>query len=182
MNKYMKKLASACSAFRREEDGNMTVDFAFALPTAFLFAAATFETGMIGLRDVMLERGVDVTVREVRIGALPDPTHDALRTRICEAAMIIPDCENQLKLEMIRNDVRNYAEVDSQPDCVDRTATGEPMINWTNGGNNELMILRACSLFDPVLPTAKVGATLPKQSEGAYALVATSSFVLEPYK
>ena len=182
MNKYMKKLANACAAFRREEDGNMTVDFAIALPTAFLFAAATFETGMIGLRDMMLERGVDVTVRDVRIGVLPDPDHGTLVTAICDNAMIIPDCENQLKLEMVRNDIRNYTPMGSQPDCVDRAETGTPLINWANGGNNELMILRACSLFDPILPTAKIGASIPKQSEGAYALVATSSFVLEPYK
>lgn len=182
MNKYLKKLANTCSAFHRNEDGNMTVDFVIALPTAFVFAAATFESGMIGLRDMMLERGVDVTVREVRIGILPDPDHDTLRTRICEASMIIPDCENQIKLEMVRNDIRDYAPMSSQPDCIDRAEEGTPLINWASGDNNELMILRACALFDPILPTAKIGAAIPKQSEGAFALVATSAFVLEPYK
>lgn len=182
MKRYMTKLKDACAAFRREEDGNMTVDFVLALPTAFLFAAATFEIGMIGLRDVMLERAVDVVVRDVRTGQIPNPTHDMLRNRICQEAAIIPNCQAEMKLEMIRNDIRNYAVIDSQPDCIDRAATGTPLVNFVNGDNNELMIIRACTLFDPILPTAAVGAQVPKKSEGAYALVATSSFVLEPFK
>jgi len=182
MKQFMNKLKSSCSTFRREEDGNMTVDFMLALPTAFLFAAATFEIGMIGLRDVMLERAVDVTVRDVRTGQIPAPTHSALVARICSEAMVIQDCTSNLKLQMVRNDIRDFTPLGNQPDCIDRAEDGEPLVNFVNGGNNELMVLRACSLFDPVLPTATIGAAIPKQSEGAYALVATSSFVLEPFQ
>lgn len=182
MKHYMRNLATACTSFCKKEDGSSTFEFLLVLPVAFLFAGATYETGFIGLRDMMLERAVDVTVRDVRVGIISNPTHQNLKERICEEAMIIPDCLNQVKLEMVRKDIRTYVAMDDQPDCVDRAATGAPLLNFTNGGNNELMILRACSLFDPVLPTARIGATVPKQSEGAYALVATSSFVLEPFK
>lgn len=182
MKQLLNTLKTSCASFGRKEDGSSTIDFMMILPVAAIFFAASFESGTMGLRAMMLERAVDVTVREVRTGIIPDPTHEALKDRICEAAQIIPDCMNQMKLEMVRNDIRNFVPLDEQPDCVDRAANGEPLISWASGGNNDLMMIRACTLFDPVLPTAAVGAAVPKESEGAYALVATSSFVLEPYQ
>ena len=182
MIRALKKLHASWTAFAKEEDGNMTVDFAITIPTAFLFASATFEGGMIGLRDMMLEHAVDVVVRDVRTGQILTPTHDRLLVEICEAALIIPDCLNQLKLEMVRTDPRNFTALGPNPDCIDREDEGDPLTNFTAGGNNELMILRACALFDPIFPTATLGAAIPKKSEGAYALVATSTYVVEPFQ
>jgi len=182
MMQVLNKLRSGWKAFAKEEDGNMTVDFAITIPTAFLFASATFEGGMVGLRDMMLEHAVDVVVRDVRTGRIPTPTHATLMVEICNAALIVPDCLNQLKLEMVRSNPRAFTAMSQNPDCIDRTDEGDPVINFTSGGNNELMILRACALFDPIFPTATLGAAIPKKSEGAYALVATSTFVVEPFQ
>ena len=43
------------------------------------------------------------------------------------------------------------------------------------------MILRACSLFDPFFPTTGLGASIPKRSGGAYALISLTSYVVEPH-
>ncbi|MFT4702103.1 MAG: Flp pilus assembly protein TadG [Yoonia sp.] len=177
----IQSMAHACKSFYRKEDGTSTLEFMMVLPAAMFFFAASYESGMIGLRNVMLERAVDVTVRQVRIGAVEDPSHNTLKEMICEAASIIPNCMTSVKLEMVRKNIRAWTPMSAQSDCVDRSATGEPVINWTSGGNNELMILRACALFAPMLPTSAVGAA--SQTIGdEYALVATSSFVVEPYK
>lgn len=177
----LSKLARAAKSFCRREDGSSTIEFMMVLPAAMFFFAATYESGTIGLRNVMLERAVDVTVRQVRIGALENPTHGQLKEMICEAAAIIPDCLNSVKLEMERKDPRNWTAMNTQRDCVDRSASGEPVVNWNLGGNNDLMVLRACAIFDPMLPTSAVGAAA-QDAGGVYALVATSSFVVEPYK
>ena len=42
------------------------------------------------------------------------------------------------------------------------------------------MLLRACSLFDPYFPTSGLGARLPRESGNAYALVSSTTFVIEP--
>lgn len=182
MIRLWQKFRSSCAAFGRSEDGNMTVDFVITIPTAFLFVSATFEGGLIGLRDMMLEHAVDVVVRDVRTGQMLLPTHERLVVAICEEALIIPNCAKELKLEMIRTNVRAFTPLGAEPDCIDRADEGAPLVNFTNGNNNELMLLRACALFDPILPTARLGAAIPKKSDGAYALVATSSFVLEPFQ
>jgi hypothetical protein len=183
MMNRIQSMAHACKSFCRKEDGTSTIEFMMVLPAAMFFFAASYESGMIGLRNVMFERAVDVTVRQVRIGAVEDPTHNSIKQMICDAASIIPNCMTSVKLEMVRKDVRAWTPMSSERDCVDRTPDSniEPVISWTPGGNNELMVLRACALFSPMLPTSAVGAA--SQSVGdEYALIATSSFVVEPYQ
>ena len=182
MMNSIKKLANACKSFGKDESGNGTIDFMMVLPAAMFFGATAFESGTFGLRNVMLERAVDVTVREVRIGAIAEPTHAQLKEMICDAAAIIPECMDNVKLEMIRKDPRAWSPLDEGRDCVDRNSTAEPVINWTAGGNNDLMVLRACAILDPVLPTSTLGIAMAENSDGSHAIVTTSSFVVEPYK
>lgn len=174
--------------FFASQAGTASVEFVLAVPILFMFFLMTYESGMISLRNVMLERGVDIAVRDVRIGRMAAPTREALRDRICEVARIIPDCANQMELEMIRRDPRNWVAVDSRVKCVDRSVSVQPTVEFTNGGNNDLLILRACARFDPILPVgdlALIGNAIRAESSdaagGSYALVATSAFVVEPF-
>lgn len=178
----IKKAAKACTAFRKDESGNSTIDFMMMLPAAMFFAATSYETGTFGVRNMMLERAVDVTVRDVRIGAIPEPTHDLLKERICEAASVIPNCMQNVKLEMVRKDPRAWTSLAEERDCVDRASTAEPVFNWTAGGSNDLMVLRACTTLDPVLPTSTLGLAMAENSDGSHTISTTSSFVVEPYK
>lgn len=182
MSVMLNSIGNAARRFWRREDGNSTIEFVLALPLTMTLFVAGLESGLLETRHVMLERGLDVTVRKVRIGEIAVPTHDLLKEEICFYAKIIPDCINQVQLEMVRNDMRDWQNVSADPDCVDREEEGVPLINFNTGGNNELMILRACALFDPLLPTSTMGAAIPKENGGAYALVASSSFVLEPFQ
>ena len=180
--RILRPLYKAARRFKRSEDGNSTIEFVLMLPLAMAMTFTTFETGMLSTRQVMLERGLDIVVRQIRIGALLSPTHQTLKERVCDAALLIPDCLNQIRMEMIVNDVRNWTDVSSTVSCVDRAEDAEPLIDIPVGGNNQLMILRACALFDPFIPTGIIGSALPDQSGGAYALSATAAFVMEPFQ
>ena len=83
MKHDMPVMKSLAKRFRQEEDGVVTVSFVLVFPVFMFFFYATYETGMVNLRHVMLERGVDLAVREVRIGSMNNPTADRLRERIC---------------------------------------------------------------------------------------------------
>ena len=176
------KIAKAGKSFTRNESGSGSIELLLAFPAAMFFFTAAYETGQIGLKNVMLERAVDVTVRQVRIGAIPQPTHDELKEAICDTAAIIPDCLNQVKLEMERKDPRAWTPLAEGRDCVDRAETSEPVFNFNTGGNNDLMVLRACALIDPVLPTSGIGLAVSQEEGESLALVTTSSFVVEPYQ
>jgi len=136
----------------------------------------------LSTRHVMLERGLDQTVREVRIGRILDPTHDVLKDKICEYAGIIPECSDNLRLEMINNDLRAWSPMSESVQCVDREEEAAPVITFNTALNNELIVLRVCALFDPMVPLGVIGTTIPKESGAAYGLVATSSYVMEPFK
>ncbi|SEV98261.1 Flp pilus assembly protein TadG [Cognatiyoonia koreensis] len=178
----LNQLAKGLRRFKRDESGSATLDFVLMLPGFMLIFTSAYESGVLSTRHVMLERGLDSTVREVRIGKIPNPSHDRLVERICEIASIIPDCTANVRLEMVPRDPRNWQDPPADVACVDRAEEGDPVLNFNTGLNNELMVLRACALFDPMIPTTGLGKEIPKESGGAYALVATSAYVMEPFQ
>lgn len=186
---------SLWSRLRRDESGIVTVEFVLIFPIFFAFFLMTYELGIISLRNVMLERGVDVVVREVRIGKLDKPSDETLRKRICAAAGIIPDCENQLHVELVLQDPRadTWTALRGEVLCINRDEDSRPANQNQHGDKNELVLLRACARIDPVLPISRIGRTkvpsIGKAIEdnanaaagGSYALIAVSSYVVEPH-
>lgn len=178
-----KSIIRCAKSFGKREDGSSTVELVMLLPLYMTMFLMSYEGGRISLNHVMLERGLDLTVRDVRIGQIQDPTHSELKESICSYAAIIPDCINQLQLEMVRMDVRAWdSSLDGAVQCVDRALDVQPAVRFTNGENNELMVLQVCSLFDPRVPTSGIGKAIPKESGTAYALVASAAFVMEPFQ
>lgn len=166
--------------FRRCEDGSSTIEFVIIFPVIFTFFLSTFELGMLETRHVMLDRGLDIAVRAIRLGQIEPVTHDRFKQAVCNAAAIIPDCMNQIKLEMVTVDPNAWVSMAPAADCVDRNDPGVPLREFTPGASNQLMLIRACALFDPYFPTTGLGASLPRTSGGAYGLMSVSSFVIEP--
>ena len=166
--------------FWNSEDGSSTIEFVILFPMVFGVFLSTIELGALMTRQIMLDRGLDLAVRQVRLGLVRPVTHDALKRLVCRGAFLIPDCMNQLKLEMVPADPRAWTTLPTDIDCVDRAKPAEPVRGFTPGQSNELMLLRACSLFDPYFPTSGLGARLPRESGNAYALVSSTTFVIEP--
>ena len=166
--------------FRKDEDGNGTIEFALFVPFFILLFLSSFEMGMLMARNVMLDRGVDIAVRALRLGTVTPLNESTLKEAVCDAAVIIPDCENQIRLEMRQLDPRDWSMIPLAADCVDRGDPGAPIREFGGGASNELVIVRACSLFDPYTPLVGLGALLSDNGTEAYALVSTSAYVVEP--
>lgn len=171
--------------FRDREDGAVALEFTFIFPVFFAFFLMTIESGLISLQHFMLERAVNLTVRDIRIGALVDPTRSELLQNICARAAGIPDCETELEIELINNDLRNWEAVSAEVECVDRGAAAATDSIIPTGDSNELMYMRACVRIDPLLPTTGLGKAIAENNSdpaaaGSYALVSTSAYVVEP--
>lgn len=163
------------------EDGSATVEFVLYFPFLITLLLSGLELGLIQMRHVMLERSLDMAVRDVRLGALDPVTHETLRARVCQYHILMPSCLTDLRLEMERLDPRALALIAPDADCVDRSDDAKPIRSTFDVlDSNEMATIRACALFDPFFPTTGLGASLHKESEGAYALLATSLFVVEP--
>ncbi|WP_165351906.1 TadE/TadG family type IV pilus assembly protein [Salipiger sp. IMCC34102] len=175
-------LRRALRRLSRDESGNSTLEFVIVVPVFFMFFFASIESGMHSIRQVMLDRAMDLTIRDVRVGILRNPDHATLSERLCDYALIIPSCANDVRLEMTVADPRAWTAQPTRIVCRDREEDNPPEITLANGRNNELMVLRACVLFDPIIPGAGLGREIPKVSGGSYALTSTMAYVLEPFQ
>jgi Flp pilus assembly protein TadG len=180
------KIQHYARAFKRSEDGNSTIEFVVLLPLYFLITSIAYEVGIMSLRQVILEHAITATVRDVRIGKIPNTTHSTLITNICSRSQLIPNCEDRVVLAMYRTSAVDWDEtiVTSNAICQDRTEDdSDPLTEFTNTGvNNDLMFLRACILFDPMLPGAGIGKKISDEGDGTYGLTATAMYVMEPFQ
>lgn len=166
--------------WRRSETGSATVEFAIMFPAFMFLMLGGIETSMVTLNHVMLERAVDMTVRDIRLGTGNAFEHDAIKDTICDRAAFIRDCGNNLQLDMIAQDPRVGLNIPDEPTCTDRSEEVRPKITFENGQSNQLMIMVACVKVVPLFPSTGLGKKLADNPGGEYALTATTAFVQEP--
>ena len=88
------------SRFRKSESGQSTIEFAITFPAVLVILLSGIELGFVNLHHAMLERAVDMTVRDIRLGTGTAPQHDAIKDLICQRAGFIDNCADSLRLEM----------------------------------------------------------------------------------
>ena len=167
--------------FRRSESGHATIEFAITFPAMLFLLLSGVELGMITLQQSMLERAMDVTVRDIRLSTGTAPQYDEIKDLLCERAGVINSCSDNMSLEMVRIDPRNWVPLAAVATCTDKSEEVIPTTEFKNDAQeNELMILRACAKVDPVFPTTGLGKNVVKDGAGQFALVSVSAFVQEP--
>lgn len=176
----MIKLPPLLRRFWRSDDGAMMVPYLLAAPVVLGIVAASVEIGLYTARNAMLERGLDIAVRQIRINTEEPPTYDAVVGMICDTAAIIPKCNDNLHLQMKKYNVRTMGSISFPEACAPLGKEFTPANKFENGMDNELMIIRACWNFKPVFPAHYVGRTFDKDGDGQAYMLATSAFVQEP--
>lgn len=169
--------------FRRDESGAATVEFVIIAPLYFALMLSTFEAGWLMTKSMMLERGMDLTMRDLRLGVYPNPSHQDMKKIICKNAAILKNCEQSMLLELVA--INSAADVPASTKCVERKASGDVVpsvtFNTARGGREvETMFVRACVLIDPMIPGMGLALHLPKDEKGGIAMVSYGAFVNEP--
>ncbi len=165
--------------FRKAESGSVTVEFVMIFPAFLFFILSAVEYSLVTLQQAMLERAVDQSVRDIRLGTGTGMTHDQIKDSICNKAIMVRECDQNLRLEMIIQNAFVGVDLPPEPDCTDNSEEVKPVRQFKQGQSNELMILRACAKIDPVFPTSSMGRALSDET-GQIALTATTAFVQEP--
>jgi hypothetical protein len=143
------------------------------------FFMTIFETGFIAARVVMLEHGLDVASRELRLGLDPNIDHDTFKDRVCETSSILLDCDRDLVLEVVELDILS-AYPQNGANCIDRSEEIDPTISFNPGGRNRIMFVRACMVIDPIFPGLGITLGLPDDGTGGLQMVAYAAFMSEP--
>lgn len=174
------RMTRSLRRFRKDQDGNASIEFAILFPLMLVILFSSVELGLITLRQIMLDRAMDITVRDIRLGTGGNMQHDDIRDSICARSGFIPNCDVSLKLEMVQLDPFNWAGLSQEPDCVDKVEEVDAVTKFINGDSNDLMFLRACMSFDPIFPFWGLGNSLAKDDDNRVQLYASSAFVQEP--
>ncbi len=177
------RLKGCMRRWRTDESGNATVEFVIMVPVFISLLTMSIELGLITLRETMMERGLDMAVRQIRLGTGDPGTYAEIKSVLCENALVFADCENNLRLEMQPVNPRAYASLDPEVKCTENAEPVDPETidkEYVPGGSNTLMVLRACFRYDPFFPDAVLGRALQKDGFGQPAIIATTAFVQEP--
>lgn len=160
--------------FSRSTDGAVMVEFVLGFVVVFTMFLIILELFFLMLRSTMLQRALDQTVREIRLGEYVNPTVGQMEQVVCDRMIALPDCRTSLTLEFTVIDEATFAMPGQVTPCAMR---GDEQFNggrtaqpYYTGLENELMVVRACVV---------AGTITPVFSE-AFKLFARSAFVNEP--
>ncbi len=165
--------------FLKASSGAATVEFVIIFPLLIAIVFSTFELGWITTRQMMLDRGLNLTIRDLRLGRIPNPTHNTLKALVCDRSLILRDCINSIHMELIPMSLATGLPA-APTQCVDRTGVIAPVENFTAGVEEDIMYVRVCVIVDPLMPGMGLGAALNKDASGGMAMVAFSAFKREP--
>jgi hypothetical protein len=171
-------LAMTIWNFIDDEDGNATIEFVMVFPVVMWFVLTIFETGFVATRIVMLERGLDMASRDLRLG-IGTPDHDSLKQKVCDQTAILINCDRDLILEVVELDIAS-AYPQNEANCIDRTEEIAPTITFNPGGRNRIMFVRACMIIDPIFPGLGISLGLRRDRSGGFQMVAYTAFMNEP--
>jgi len=183
--RILARMCRSLRGFAAGEAGSVAAEFIIMFPLIFGVFVSALQAGILETRYAMLDRALNLTVRDLRLNKLPltgDPVqdHKIVKQDICKFSMMIPDCLKSVMLELSPIDMTTWTGLTDPPKCVDRSAKIQPAATFVQGGSDQLMVIRACVLIDPAFPNSTLGLVLPKDSTGAYRMISTSAFVNEP--
>lgn len=179
----METLTSRIARFRRDEDGaTSTVEFVMIFPLFMVMFLSMFEVGLMMTRAVMLDRGLNIAIREARLSDGATVSGDSLRNSICNAAWIFKTCDDDMVVEMTILSGDDFANIPaSRLPCVDRDNKVVPTTDFTMGGSNDLVFLRACIVVNPWFPFSGFAANLNLDPSGGFAIRTEDAFAIEPF-
>ncbi len=180
MRSFHLSLKRTFARFKRDE-GNATIEFVIFFPLMVSLLLSTVEIGILTIRQVLLEHAVDLTVRDLRLGNLNNPTQDSLRDLICERSALALNCSDSLLIELRPVSTVTWTPLSVDTTCKDRN-NGDinPVVALVPGQSHEMVLIRVCAVFKPIFPTTKLGIHLSRDEYGGYAIVTSSAFVNEP--
>ncbi len=165
--------------FIKDDEASASMEFALLTPIIMWVIFSVIESGWLMTQQTMLDRGLSLAMRDLRLGRRPNPTTQDVKQDICDYAGVLRDCINTIALEVVpmQDAIGGATAV-----CVDRSSNIAPTVTFNPGSHVEqnIMVARVCFVVDPLIPGAALGAALPKDATGGYHLLSYSAFVNEP--
>jgi Flp pilus assembly protein TadG len=179
--KLMRHMRSAIRAAIADEEGAVTVEFVVILPLVLSIFFLGIDAGIMNLRQVFLDRAVDTTVREVRLGLVSEQA--SMSDLICQRTAMLPSCLSNIAVEMLPVSTSTFEGLSDPIRCIDREENVTPAVVFNPGAGGqaqELMLLRVCVVSEPFLRVTGMLRGVDVNPEGDVVLISKSIFVNEP--
>lgn len=175
----IKCLFKRAAQLHSNDRGAAAIEFALIAPMLLALIFSTLEAGWTMVQTIMLDRALDLTVRELRIGKIASPTQASVRALVCRGAMVLFECDKNLALEFIP--IINEGSYPTDSDrCINRSTPIAPVLRFDPGARAQDVFVRACFVVEPLTPGLGIGMALPKDSTGAFRIIAKSAYANEP--
>lgn len=162
------------------ENGSTTLEFLMIFPAILIMFLASLEIGFYMSRITMLERSLDINIRELRLGGLEPATHEQLVKQICRDAMFTTSCPNDVLVELLPISTDTFEMPERSVTCVNRDEDIDPVITFEPGRENEIMLVRICAVVDPIFASTSFTLGMQEAAENGFLITAASTFVNEP--
>ena len=185
----LSRLARRAGRSAARDGGGASVEFVIVFPIFMILFFSSFEASMLTVRHMMLERAIDLTVRDMRLTTGANWQHGDIVRRVCRNARVLNDCNERLVLELVQIDETSYALPSAAQPCVDTVQDVTPTTTWTITTEQVLTLMRACYAVDPFLPGVGLGFILIRDTDedgdgigdsDTLRMVASTVFVQEP--
>lgn len=163
-----------------DERGLASIEFALFFPIYLGLFFWAVELGIVMMKGTMLDHAMDVSMRELRLGLVADPSPEQLKADICARARLIGNCEDQLMIELQPVSTQTWAMPVTPVTCVNNDEELQPVVTFDPGGQQELMLVRACIMIPVLFPEMALGRRLFTDGSGNIGISSTSAFVNEP--
>ncbi|MBN2629070.1 MAG: pilus assembly protein [Rhodobacteraceae bacterium] len=176
-----RRITQMLARFRKDEKGLAAIEFALFFPLFMGMFFWAVELGIMQIKSVMLDHALDVSIREIRLGMVEDPSPEKLKTAICSRARIIGDCADQLMIDLRPVSTTTWAMPNTPVACVNNDDEDmQPTVTFDPGRQNEIMLVRACVNIPVTFPNLMFGRQLHKDSSGRISIASITAFVNEP--
>lgn len=167
--------------FARSQTGSATIEFVLTVPLVLMFLFSAVDFGTVMLRQVFLDRSVDIAVRQVRLGNITGSQFSRFRDMICENSFMIQDCQNAIAIELRPVDTQNWSGLSDPAQCINRELELSPVLSFApSAGLQQLMLIRVCAVVDPFLSLTGLVLGMPTDSSGGYHIISHAAFANEP--
>ncbi|EBA01927.1 MAG: pilus assembly protein [Paracoccaceae bacterium] len=174
----IKNLKRFLTRTAKDESGNATLEFVMTMPLVITLMFSTVESGILLVQQMMLERALDVNVRQLRLGA--NMTQSELAASICDDIAVISNCDQSMTLELTVLSKTTWNVPATSAVCYNRQEDITPVTSYTGGIDSDLMLVRACVIVDPLFPLLGLGVAMTETNNGDFTISARSAFVNEP--
>jgi hypothetical protein len=178
---HPRTLSRRLFGFLRRDLGSASLEFAIAVPVVMAMLFSSIDYGAVMLRQVFLDRAVDMAAREVRLGQINAAGFTGFRDRICARTLLLRNCQGTIAIEMRPIDTTTWAGLNTPARCINRQDEITPALEFVPGaGQQELMLIRVCVAADPFIRMTGYVMGMTQNPDGIYNLVSRAAWVNEP--